>query len=581
MFKLLKNLKTIDYGMMAICLCLVCGMVYLDLKLPDYMSDILVLTQTAGNETYDIIIAGLKMIACALGSLLLAIMTGYLSARISADLSVITRKKLYEKVQNFSKTEMNQFSTNSLITRSTNDISQIQMFTAMGLVLLLKAPITAVWAIIKILGKGWQWTLATGVGVVILLLTVSVIGLLVIPKYKKIQNLTDGLNRTARENLNGIRVVRAFNAEEYETNKFESVNNELTKTNIFTNKMLSIMFPVMMLIMSGLSLAIYWIGAYIINDVGMSEKIAMFGDMIVFINYSAMIIFSFVMLILVFVMMPRAIVSAKRINEVLETKNVIYENRTPFSPKECGTIEFKNVNFKYPSASEYILKNLSFKVNKGETLAIIGATGSGKTSVVQLMARLYDVTEGEVLIDGVNIKDIPFDLLYSRIAYVPQKAELFSGTVKSNITLGTVNGEVPTNINEALEISASKEFVDKLDDEENSPISQGGSNLSGGQKQRLSLARAIARKPEIIIFDDSFSALDFRTDKKVRSEIADKLTGTTCVIVAQRVGTIMNADRIIVLDNGNIIGEGTHKELLKKCDIYKSIATLQLSKEEL
>jgi len=545
------------------------------------MSNILVLTQTEGSEMHDIIIAGLKMIACVLGSLLLAIATGYLSARISADMSVITRERLYKKVQNFSKTEMKQFSTNSLITRSTNDISQIQMFMAMGLVLLLKAPITAVWAIIKILGKGWQWSLATGIGVLILLLTVGIIGLLVIPKYKKIQNLTDGLNRTARENINGIRVVRAYNAEEYETNKFENVNNELTKTNIFTNKTLSVMFPVMMLIMSGLSLAIYWIGAYIINDVGMSEKIAMFGDMIVFINYSAMIIFSFVMLILVFVMMPRAMVSAKRINEVLETENVMHESRDSFTPNESGTIEFKNVSFKYPNASECALKNLSFKVNKGETLAIIGATGSGKTSAVQLMARLYDVTDGEVLMDGVNIKNIPFESLYSRLAYVPQKAELFSGTVKSNITLGTVNGEVPTDLDEALEISASKEFVDKLDDKENSPISQGGSNLSGGQKQRLSLARAISRKPEIIIFDDSFSALDFKTDKKVRSEIASKLAGTTCVIVAQRVGTIMNADKIIVLDNGEIIGEGTHKELLKTCDIYKSIATSQLSKEEL
>ena len=581
MVKLLKNLKAIDYCMMAICLCLVCVMVYLDLQLPDYMSDILVLTQTEGSKMHNIIVAGLKMIACALGSLLLAVATGYLSARISADMSVLTRERLYKKVQNFSKTEMKQFSANSLITRSTNDISQIQMFMAMGLVLLLKAPITAVWAIIKILGKGWQWSLATGVGVLILLLTVGIIGLLVIPKYKKIQNLTDGLNRTARENINGIRVVRAYNAEEYETKKFENVNNELTKTNIFTNKTLSVMFPIMMLIMSGLSLAIYWIGAYIINDVGMSEKIAMFGDMIVFINYSAMIIFSFVMLIIVFVMMPRAMVSAKRINEVLETENVMQENGAPFTPNETGTIEFKNVSFKYPNASEYALKNLSFKVHKGETLAIIGATGSGKTSIVQLMARLYDATDGEVLMDGVNIKDIPFDSLYSRLAYVPQKAELFSGTVKSNITLGTVNGEVPTDIGKALEISASKEFVDKLDDKENSPITQGGSNLSGGQKQRLSLARAISRKPEIIIFDDSFSALDFKTDKKVRSEIANKLADTTCVIVAQRVGTIMNADKIIVLDNGEIIGEGTHKELLKTCDIYKSIATSQLSKEEL
>lgn len=583
MFKLLKNLKTKDYIMMAISVCLVVATVYFELLLPDFMSDITVLIQTEGSDINEILIAGAKMLGCALGSAALAMCTGYLSAKIAANLAMNTRDSLYKKVQNFSKAELKRFSTNSLLTRSTNDISQVQMFIAMGLILLIKAPVTAIWAVFKILGKGWEWSLATAIAVGILIIAVVIIAILVIPKFKRIQLLTDSLNRVSRENLTGVRVVRAYNAEEYETAKFDKVNTDLTKTNMFTTKTMAVLMPIIMLIMCGLSLAIYWIGAYILNDAAAADKVVIFGNMIVFINYAMQVIMSFMMLIIVFIMLPRAMVSAKRINEVLDTKNTMTEATGKVETTEVGTIEFRNVNFKYPDASEYVLKNINLKVEKGKTLAIIGATGSGKTTAVQLMARIYDTTEGEVLIDGVNIKDIPSSELHSKVAFVPQRAELFSGTIESNIAFGETDaGKIDqASVKEAMEIADVSEFASKLPLNEKSPITQGGSNVSGGQKQRISLARAIARKPEIIIFDDSFSALDFKTDRKVREQIATKLKGTTCVIVAQRVGTIMNADKILVLEDGEIVGEGTHKELLKTNEVYKEIALSQLSEEEL
>ena len=583
MFKLLKNLKTKDYIIMAISVCLVVATVYFELLLPDFMSDITVLIQTEGSDINEILIAGAKMLGCALGSAALAMCTGYLSAKIAANLAMNTRDSLYKKVQNFSKAELKRFSTNSLLTRSTNDISQVQMFIAMGLILLIKAPVTAIWAVFKILGKGWEWSLATAIAVGILIIAVVIIAILVIPKFKRIQLLTDSLNRVSRENLTGVRVVRAYNAEEYETAKFDKVNTDLTKTNMFTTKTMAVLMPIIMLIMCGLSLAIYWIGAYILNDAAAADKVVIFGNMIVFINYAMQVIMSFMMLIIVFIMLPRAMVSAKRINEVLDTKNSMTEATGKVETTEVGTIEFRNVNFKYPDASEYVLKNINLKVEKGKTLAIIGATGSGKTTAVQLMARIYDTTEGEVLIDGVNIKDIPSSELHSKVAFVPQRAELFSGTIESNIAFGETDaGKIDqASVKEAMEIADVSEFASKLPLNEKSPITQGGSNVSGGQKQRISLARAIARKPEIIIFDDSFSALDFKTDRKVREQIATKLKGTTCIIVAQRVGTIMNADKILVLEDGEIVGEGTHKELLKTNEVYKEIALSQLSEEEL
>ena len=583
MFKLLKNLKTKDYIMMAINVCLVVATVYFELLLPDFMSDITVLIQTEGSDINEILIAGAKMLGCALGSAALAMCTGYLSAKIAANLAMNTRDSLYKKVQNFSKAELKRFSTNSLLTRSTNDISQVQMFIAMGLILLIKAPVTAIWAVFKILGKGWEWSLATAIAVGILIIAVVIIAILVIPKFKRIQLLTDSLNRVSRENLTGVRVVRAYNAEEYETAKFDKVNTDLTKTNMFTTKTMAVLMPIIMLIMCGLSLAIYWIGAYILNDAAAADKVVIFGNMIVFINYAMQVIMSFMMLIIVFIMLPRAMVSAKRINEVLDTKNTMTEATGKVETTEVGTIEFRNVNFKYPDASEYVLKNINLKVEKGKTLAIIGATGSGKTTAVQLMARIYDTTEGEVLIDGVNIKDIPSSELHSKVAFVPQRAELFSGTIESNIAFGETDaGKIDqASVKEAMEIADVSEFASKLPLNEKSPITQGGSNVSGGQKQRISLARAIARKPEIIIFDDSFSALDFKTDRKVREQIATKLKGTTCVIVAQRVGTIMNADKILVLEDGEIVGQGTHKELLKTNEVYKEIALSQLSEKEL
>ena len=582
MIKLLRNLKKKDFLLILVSTIFVACTVYLDLLLPDFMSDITVLIQTEGSDINEILIAGAKMLGCALGSAILSICAGFLSAKIASNLAMYTRDKLYLKVQDFSKAEMNKFSTNSLLTRATNDVTQVQTFIAMGMILLIKAPITAIWAIFKILGKGWEWSLATAIAIGVLLLAIIVIGILVVPKFKKIQTLTDGLNRVSRENLNGLRVVRAYNAEEYESKKFNNVNQKLTKTNMFTSKTMSFLMPIMFLVMCGLSLAIYWIGAYIINDAVMDQKIIMLGNMIVFMNYAMQVIMSFMLLIMVFIMMPRAMVSASRINEVLNTDVSIVSKSRHSQMREIGTVEFKYVDFTYPGSKESLLKNINFRVEKGETLAIIGATGSGKTSIVQLILRIFDVTNGEVLINGVNIKDLESSTLYNTIAYVPQKAELFSGTIVSNVAFGKAKSEIDEKtILEALEIAQARDFVSKLPSKELSRINQGGSNFSGGQKQRISLARAIARKPEIIIFDDSFSALDFKTDKKVREAISEKLEGTTCIIVAQRIGTIMNADKILVLEDGKIAAIGTHEELLRTCEIYKNIASSQLGKEEM
>ena len=494
------------------------------------------------------------------------------------------RKMLFEKVENLSMNEVKEFSTSSLITRTTNDITQIQMLVSMGSHVAVKAPITAIWAITKILNKSWQWSAITALAVVILLSTVSVIMTIVIPRFKIIQKLIDKINSVTRENLTGIRVVRAFNAEKYQEEKFDDVNTELTKKQTFNQKMFAAFSPVMYLIMYFLTLAIYFIGAYLIKDAGMTEKITLFGDMVVFSSYAMQVIMSFLMLAMIFMMFPRAQVSAGRINEVLETKISIEDgNMTQDETKEKGTVEFKNVSFKYPDGEEYVLKDISFKVNKGETVAFIGSTGSGKSTLINLVPRFYDVTDGEILVDGVNVKEYKQEILHNKLGYVPQKAVIFSDTVKNNIAYGENGKETPNQdkIKKAIEIAQGKDFVEKMENAYDTQMSQGGTNVSGGQKQRLSIARAIARNPEIYIFDDSFSALDYKTDSTLRKALKEYTKDATTLIVAQRIGTILNSDQIIVLDNGKLVGKGTHKELLKNCEVYKQIALSQLSEEEL
>ena len=603
MFKILKNFKSKEWLCFFFVVVFIVGQVWLDLKLPGYMSEITA-KLTAGNISMaDIWSSGGMMMLCALGSLLLAIATGFLVAKMASKLSERTRAKLFAKINSFSMAEINKFSTASLITRSTNDITQIQMFVAMGLQVLIKAPILATWAIITILGKSWEWSLATGVAVAILLVIIAIFIFAVVPKFKKIQIQTDDVNRVARENLTGLKVVRAYNAEEFEQEKFAKANNALSKTTLFIDKSFAILPAVMTLIMNGLSLAIYIIGAILINaklfglatattpeavEAIYSSSATLFGDMVVFMSYAMQVIMSFIMLIMVFIMLPRAIVSARRINEVMDTKVSIvsgnYQNGTKRPKKNPKhKVEFKNVSFKYPNAEEYVLKDVSFTAEKGETIAFIGSTGSGKSTLINLIPRFYDATDGEIIIDGVSIKDYPLNDLYDKLGYVPQQAKILTGTVNSNITLGTKQGKKASaeNIYSALEISQSSEFVNKMKDGLETNISQGGSNLSGGQKQRLSIARAIAKDPEIFIFDDTFSALDYKTDKKLRKEISTKLKDSTCFIVAQRIGTIKNADKIIVLDSGNVVGMGKHKDLMKNCEVYKEIALSQLSKEEL
>ena len=552
--------------------------------MPDYMSEITVLVQTEGSEMKDIIKNGGAMLGCALGSLVLAVFTGYIVSYISAVFSMVTRKKLFDKVENLTMQEVKNFSTSSLITRTTNDITQIQMFVAMGLQLLIKAPITAIWAITKILNKGWEWSVATGVAVLILLTVVAILIFLVIPRFKIVQKLTDRLNMVTRENLTGIRVVRAFDAEKYQENKFEDVNTKLTNLQLFNQKAFSVMQPTMLLVMQTLTLAIYFIGARLIDGALMADKLVLFGNMVVFSSYAMQVIFSFLLLAFVFMMMPRAQVSANRINEVMETEitikeGTVNENKT----NEVGTVEFRNVSFKYPDADEYLLKDISFKVEKGQTVSFIGSTGSGKSTLINLVPRFYDVTDGEVLVDGVNVKEYTSEFLHNKLGYISQKAVMFNGTVRSNIIYGDNGKETPTDskVKEAVEVAQAKEFVEKMENTYDAHIAQGGTNVSGGQKQRLSIARAIARDPEIYIFDDSFSALDYKTDSILRKELKKYTKDATSLIVAQRIGTIMNSDKIIVLDEGKVVGQGTHKELLENCEVYKQIALSQLSKEEL
>ena len=552
--------------------------------MPDYMSEITVLVQTEGSQMSDIIKNGAYMLGCAFGSLVSAVIVGYLVATVAANFSKSVRKKLFDKVEDLAMSEVKGFSTSSLITRTTNDITQVQMLVAMGLQLMIKAPITAIWAITKILNKSWQWSMTTGIAVLILLTVISILTIIVMPRFKIVQKLTDKINGVTRENLTGIRVVRAFNAENYQENKFEDVNTKLTNQQMYNQKKFAIMQPVMYLVMYFLTLAIYFIGAYLIRDASMVNKLGLFGDMVVFSSYAMQVIMSFLMLAMIFMMSPRAQVSANRINEVLDTDITIKDgNINTNKTNEVGTVEFKNVSFKYPDADEYLLKNISFKANKGETVAFIGSTGSGKSTLINLVPRFYDATEGEVLVDGINVKDYTQEFLHNKIGYVPQKAVMFNGTVNSNIAYGdNGKGEISEEkIKKAIEVAQGKEFVEKMDEKYDTHIAQGGTNVSGGQKQRLAIARAIARNPEIYIFDDSFSALDYKTDSLLRKALKEYTKDATSLIVAQRIGTIMNADKIIVLEDGVSVGMGTHKELLKNCDVYKEIALSQLSKEEL
>ena len=580
MIKLFRYLRKKDWLFVCISLCFIVFQVWLDLRLPDYMAEITRLIQTPDSALSSVVWAGMKMLACALLSMAAMFVVGYFVAQVAAGLSKRLREAVYDKVISFSMEEMGKFSTASLITRSTNDISQVQMVIAIGLQASVRAPIMAVWAITKIINKNLMWSAATGVAIAFLLVLIAVIFVLVVPGFQKMQTLTDNINRVARENLSGVRVVRAYNAEKYQEDKFEDANEELTSVNLFNQKIMALMSPVMTLISSGLTLSIYWIGVYLIDKAALQDKITLFSDMIVFSSYAMQVIMSFMMLTFTFIILPRAIVSSKRINEVLDTKNRIMDGEGCENTSETGTVEFRNVSFHYPDAADDIISDINFKANKGEMVAFIGATGSGKTTLINLIPRFYDVTGGEVLVDGVNVKKYKLSELRKKIGYAPQKALLFSGTIEENVCYGADTPD-SERLNEALEISQAKEFVEKLTDNVKSKISQGAVNVSGGQKQRLSIARSLYNKPEILIFDDSFSALDYRTDKILRKELRERSKGSTSLIVAQRIGTIMEADLIIVLEEGQIVGQGKHKELLKSCPIYKEIAMSQLSEEEL
>ena len=581
MIKLLKNISLKEWLLAFVSFILIFAQVWLELKMPDYMSEITILVQTEGSKMEDILTNGAYMLLCTLGSLVSAVITGYIIANIASSFSMKTRKLLFQKVENLATWDIKQFQTSSLITRTTNDITQVEMFLGMGLQLLIKAPITAIWAITKILNKNVEWSIITIIAIVILLSVIGILTHIVIPRFKIVQKLVDRLNNVTRENLTGIRVVRTFNAEEYQNEKFESANEALTNQQMFNQKAFAVMSPVMYLVMYFLTLAIYFVGAYLIKDAGLSSKLTLFGDMIVFSSYSMQVIMSFLMLAMIFMILPRAQVSAKRINEVLDTQVSIVDGSITSSDTK-GVIEFKNVSFKYPDAEEYLLRNISFKANMGETVAFIGSTGSGKSTLINLVPRFYDVTDGEILIDGINVKDYTQDCLHEKIGYVPQKAVMFDGTVSFNVSFGKSKKKITDKKKkEAINVAQATSFVEKMDDGYSSHIAQGGTNISGGQKQRLAIARAIARDPEIYIFDDSFSALDYKTDSVLRRELKKYTGSATCLIVATRIGTIMNADRIVVLEKGECVGIVTHKELLKKCKVYKQIALSQLSKEEL
>lgn len=584
MVKLLKKLTWKDFILAAVAFVFIIVQVWLSLTMPDYMSEITKLVQTKGSKMNDILIAGGKMLACALGSLLAAVCTSICASKISSNFSANLRGQVFHKVQSFSMEEIGNFSTASLITRSTNDITQVQMLIVMGLEVLLKAPIMAVWALCKISTKNWQWTASTGVAVVVLLSFVGVCVAVALPKFKKLQSLTDNLNRVTRENLTGLNVVRAYNAEGYQQKKFNDANDELTRTQLFANRTMGTMMPGIQMVMNGLMLAIYWIGAYLISNAQMFDKLTIFSDMIVFTQYAMQVVMSFMMLVMIFVLLPRASVSAKRINEVLDMplsiKDGIKENGID---GKKGEVEFRNVSFCYPDAEKDVIEDISFTAHKGETIAFIGSTGCGKSTVINMIPRFYDATKGEVLVDGVNVKEYTQKALRNKIGYVSQKAVLFTGSIKSNVAYGDngTKGFTDDDVKQAIETAQAKEFVDKTEGGIDAFVAQGGSNFSGGQKQRLSIARAICRHPEILIFDDSFSALDYKTDRVLRDTLRKTCADATRFIVAQRIGTIRDADKIIVLDDGKIAGMGKHNELMETCEVYRQIAYSQLSKEEL
>lgn len=584
MIKLLKKMGKREVLMAVLCALLVLGQVYFDLTLPDYMTDLTMMLNTAGSETSDILNVGLKMLGCTLASAALAIVCGYLSAKTASGFSYTIREKLFNHVMDMGSEEMQDFSIPSLITRTTNDITQIQMIVSMGLQMIIKSPIMAVWAVIKILGKSWELSAVTAAFVVVICVFVLAVMATCIPRFRIVQKLTDKINRVARENLTGINVVHAFNAEKYQNDKFDVPSKEMMNTQLKNQRMFALMMPVMNIGMNGLTLAIYWLGAVLIQQIALTavqDRITLFSNVVVFSTYATYVVMSFMMLVMIFMMLPAAQVSAERINEVLERDVNIKEGSVSVG-REQGTVEFKNVSFRYPHASEDELSNISFKIEKGQTLAIIGATGSGKTTLISLIPRFYDATEGEVLVDGVNVKNYKFDTLYDKLGYVTQKAVLFAGSIRENVFFGeSAAPESDEELKNAIELSQAEEFVDKLPDGTEHMISQMGRNVSGGQKQRLSIARALSRKPEILVFDDSFSALDYKTDAKLREGLNEKLKDTTKIIVAQRISTIRHADKIIVLDRGEAVGMGTHEELMKSCDVYKEIALSQLSAAEL
>lgn len=584
MIHLLKRMRPKERLMAAVCVLFVLGQIYFDLKLPDYMSDLTMLIKTPGSTTSDILDTGLQMLGCTLASAVLAVVCGFLASKVAAGFSFIVRRDIFHKVADFGQQEMLEFSVPSLINRTTNDITQIQMLVSMGLQIMIKAPVMAVWAVIKIVNKSWQLSLITAGFIVFLLAMMAIVVVVVVPRFKRVQKLTDNINLVARENLTGISVVHAFNAEDYQHEKFEQANDRLMRTQLFNQRTFAVLMPAVNLAMNALALTIYWVGAALVNKIpaaDIASRLTTFGDVVVFGTYATYVIMSIMMLVMIMMFLPAAQVSAVRINEVLKTNASLREGSIQTAP-EAGTVEFRNVSFHYPSSPKNVLENISFRVKKGETVAFIGSTGSGKTTLVSLAARFYDATEGEVRIDGINVKDYTFDALYDRIGYVTQKAVLFAGDIRENVLFGeSLGASDDASVHEALRLAQATEFVEKLPDGTASPIAQSGANVSGGQKQRISIARAIARKPEILIFDDSFSALDYKTDAKLRAGLAGELGGTTCLIVAQRIGTIRHADRIIVLDEGKAVGIGTHDELLQNCDVYREIAMSQLSAEEL
>lgn len=585
MIKILKNLRKKDVGMLLLSFVFILTQVWLDLKLPDYMNDITMLVQTQANDMGGILLAGGKMLLCAFGSLASAIIVGFLASQVAAHLSMRLRSKVFDRVQAFSMQEINRFSTASLITRSTNDITQIQMIVVMGMQVLLKGPVMAVMAILKIIDKGnVEWSALTGGAVVFLLVMIVIIVSYALPKFRKMQTLTDNLNRVTRENLTGLKVVRAYNAEPYAEGKFETANQELTTNALKAQRAMAVMMPSMAMVMNGVSIGIYWIGAFLINAAGMQDKQILFSNMVVFSNYAIQVIMAFTMMTMIFIMLPRAQVSARRIQEVLDTKTTIHDGtQTQGIPGQEGTIEFRHVHFRYPDAENDVLHDINFKVDKGQTIAFIGSTGSGKSTIINLVARFYDATEGEVLVNGINVKDYSLHALHNKLGYVPQKAVLFSGTVRSNIAYGESDKPAATqeDVKTAVAIAQGEEFIQGLEDQYDGYVAQGGANFSGGQKQRLSIARAVCRKPEIYIFDDSFSALDYKTDRELRKALKQQTSGVTSMIVAQRIGTIRDADMIAVVDDGRIVGLGKHDELMKNCEVYQQIAYSQLSKEEL